>query len=527
MSEKISSRKELNSFSWNLSKFHDELYEAIESSFEDYDPENDIDEFMEIVDRIDELFMIKQGDIVAYTGSFGKNNTFHDYVESAEAEGRYKIAQYYRSVLYSGAFSCIPSDLFSDLIKILTNAFSPEIKKKKLAEITGISENDIGLILKKERHFPAEKQKEIISVFYNYCLDSMNCDKPELKEMREFISGILGKDLCVRPKRFYDIYFSFCDDIDEEKKELAELSGISEKDIEGIFGEEEYPYYPLKLHELSSIMMERSEEIIDTGSLDKNDRWYYNLLKNDYFDEDRKEQMREYEEYEKMARKETTDWFLSLPDMLKETVFEFITKQTDQGVYNSVFHDYIENYKDSEYAYCYNECDDKLSFILLAIRVFRQLPSERKEALLKTLREKLKPCYDDTAEHFSECALSSFYMASVVGKETLYEKYRNAPINNSVEATLYAQNRYQGLWQLEFIYTAFLKEMINFTSDEWKLAGYIESAIPVNFSPDIIFDILLEGDMAHEVYPYLVNETIYYYFKGDDIIDEEIYDEDL
>lgn len=520
--------KNLNEFTKDLNKYHDEMHENLECIVNLDDSDEAFEEMSYVIEEIKENFDVTYQDLLKYTGLSKNYFPSWESILYADKNQRYKIVRYFRSVLYSGKFFCIPKDKFGELIEMLMKEFNSEFKRKQLAKIVGISQNDIGKIENGERAFSAEKQKEILTFFYNSCFDDMNFRKPEFDMIREFLYNLLGKNLCTHEKRFYDMYFSFISNPDEEKAELSRLSGISLIDTEGIFSEEDFSYYPNKLDMLSCLMLNRSKEIIQTESLNKNDIWYYRPLINRYLDKNYKDE--KYEVYQKMEVRQVAEWFPSLPDILKDIVFEFMLKQFETEKNNTIFHDYIIIQSESKYHVYYSNAE-KLFLFLIVIRMFRDLSSEDKNRLLAELRKNI-PVYpadqhcENAEKSYKECAISSFYMSSLVGDKTLSEKYKDAPVNNSVEANLYTKKRYDCLWPSKYIHKPFLEDMLDFTADEWQLVGYMELAVLNSFPLDKIFGMLIDDEHIYEIYGYLYDDTIYYIETNDDI-SYEVYEEDF
>lgn len=493
--------EKLDKFTKNLNKYHNKMHEDLECIINLDDFDEAFRKMSYIIGKIRVDFDVTYQGLLKYTGLSKNYFPSWNSILYADKNQRYKIVKYLRSILYSGKFSCIPKDKFGRLIEMLMMEFGSEFKRKQLAKIVGVSQNDIGKIENGERAFSAEKQKEILTFFYNSCFDDMNFRKYEFDAIRKFLYNLLGKDLCTHEKRFYDIYFSFCNNPDEEKDELSELSGISLIDTEGIFSEEDFPYYPNKLDTLSCLMLNRSKEIIQTESLNREDRWNYHLLIRRFLDKSYNEE--QYEEYQETRTRQTAEWFSLLPDILKDIVFEFILKQFET-TRDDFFHLYItgqgENNEYSDYEY-----RDKFFLIRRVVDLFGVLSREEKQNVLAEFRkelslnlvspffernvENIKMYFENAIKSCGDCALFSFYMSSLVGDKTLSEKYKDAPVNNSIEATLYNKKRYEGLWPIEFVDSGFLEKMLNFTADEWQIVGYMELAVLNSFPLNKIFGL--------------------------------------
>lgn len=488
-------------------KNHEEMYEKLEELI-------DTDLYAsEIYTDITKNFIKTQKSIKTYAelskeivGGLKKEQGFEGCIKD---EKRYKLVESLRSAIYDDGYCALKIEEFAKLFKALVESFSSVMNRGKIAEKMGISANDIALISGgKERKPSVKEQKSILNTFYDLCFDPLKNEIAEFTNERELLETLLGRDLCIHERRFYDIYFYYCANKNKEMEELSKLSEIRlvdlHKIVEGILKINPYPYYPQKLHHLSCIMLERSDMIVPKDQLDRIDRWYVGILKQKHLDDDLKWENEEKEDDEKQRIKEAGDWFIKIPDIFKDFVYEYACAQSEADINNAYFHDYIKNHGSMAFSDFYNH----RKLILYVIRAFKRAPAVVRQNLLEFLHLNVTislpaPSYEkyprivwypDSRRIFSECAVFSFFMSTFTKSHTLSDMFRDAPKNTgTVDRNDYLWGKYEDSYVLAKVGLDHLNKVIDFTATDWLIAGYIEAAIANKYPLDAIFEILEIG----------------------------------
>ena len=518
------SKTELSAISRSLiaehDKYNDLLYNQLEEAVYSESA------FFELFCNLKKLYKLKNTEIAEYTGL--SRMVISEMLEGEEKSQRkrYAVIKYLRSFIYCGTYSRISDYNFTKLLELLLKLFSPIINKQKLAGLMNISVNDISLILNYEKIINAESQRNILMLFYRLCSDPLNNSIEEYSAAARLLGKLLGRNIRIPEKRFICIYFTNCQ-ADDEEIELAEFSGISFDDLHEILQGNGFPYYPKKLNVLFQIMSERFSERKLPDTLGRTDKFYLHhngILKDNVHIKEEYEI--ELEKEEEARFKEIGDWFITLPDILREFVFKYALAQEKMNAY---FFDYYISSKGGKkfYSFYFDKC--KSDLILYIIELFRFVPTDEQEALLNNLWNKLSvsDMGVKAENYYSECAVMSFFFSSMAGNTTLSEKYRSAPVNNSLEAMLFMKNHYMSAWTMDFTGHDFLKKMLDFTANEWKLAAYIELSVIRNISVDFILEAIHEyfdDDFDEDE---LDEEDIRYMKEcQDDFFLNEIYNED-
>lgn len=494
MADKILTEENFGEFVKNWRTNHDEMHAALEALIDSDQKVN------EIYVRIYDNYYMTGTALRNYTNL--PKHVVADLQNDISVSGiklsdkkRRALVEYFRSVIYCGNYCALTRDEFSQLFGMLIVKFSSVVKKHEFAELSGLSANDIARILNGTKNLTAAEQKDILTYFHRLCYDALNNEMDEFSAVRELLETLLGKRLCPHSKRFYDIYFSFCDDADGEMVELALLSGIRLEDVQKIFNGDDLIYYPFSVHALFRIMLKRSEQNEILEKLDDADSWcYYRSLaeKPEYYNE--------FERERKSKEKAASNWFVTLPDMLKDIVYEFAVMQTVAATCRWLAAQKDNYMCEMSVSQEIHGRKDKLELILDIIELFRCLSDDKKNQLLEYLHSNIviplpvpisRQQKKENDRH-TECAVFSFFLSSLVVNDTLSKKYQNAPINNTFEGTIYMKDRYRSALSMVFAGPPFLKEMLDFTAAEWQLAGYIEAAIVSNFPIAKIFDQLSE-----------------------------------
>ncbi len=415
---------------------------------------------------------------------------------------RRALVEYFRSVIYCGNYCALTRDEFSQLFEMLIVTFSSVVKKHEFAELSSLSANDIARILNGTKNLTAAEQKDILLHFHSLCYDALKNEMEEFTAVRKLLETLMGEHLVPREKKFYDTYFSLCDDINFEKFVLSCQSCIRLEDLERILDDVNYTYYPMELQNLARVMFNRSRYIIPKNLHTENVEYLKTFIEQNVYDDFETED-NYWEITRKVAEQRICDWFITLPDVLKNIVYEYAQRQIASIAEGWYFDGYIVTYANEVNRYY--EYDNKLTLICDMIEMFRALSIDKKSEILDCLHKSIAipfpaPSYkcrskdnkcDNSEKAFSECAVFSFCMSYITEDGTLSDKYSNAPLHNTFDDMLFARKNYKNVQQLMHVNKSdFLMKMLHFTSDEWQLVGYIEAAIVKDYPLSELFCML-------------------------------------
>lgn len=490
-------KKSTPAFIDGCEKYNRMLYEQLEAAITDENM------YIEVLADFKEHFRLKNTEIVNYTGLSKSVVTAMLDGEASNEQHRYAVVKYLRSISYYGRFSYIPYYIFVQLLELLHDIFSPQLDKQNLARLSGMTVNDISPILKGKKPLSAKEQYDMLVPFYWLCFDSFNNSIEEFAPVQMLLDELLktNQDLSdnISFRQFADVYFKACIKADEVSM-LSELTKIRTEDLQEIFKDEDFPYYFQKVHELQDIMKKRGEDLLDSEKLYWQDR-----MKIKYVIENRayyKDQKDKRQGYIAPYKNEIGEWFLTLPDILKELVFKYARAQAD--VLEEPAFDFLFTERNH---IRYQDRATRLDLIHGVIVLFRKISYNEQLQVLHKLAENpelsafefpefLKDIdyetgADKCCKAHRECVALSFFFAMLAGTSTLADIYRNAPVNNSIDARLFMKERYGDVqYVICGINLYYAKEMLNFTAEEWRLAGYIETAVfngvPLNTISDLI-----------------------------------------
>ncbi len=500
MANKILTEDRFDEFVKNWRTNHEEMHTALEKLIDSDQKVNEI--YVRIYDN---YYM---------TGTALRNNTnlpkyvVADLQNDISVSGiklsdkkRRAMVEYFRSVIYCGSYCALTRDEFSQLFEMLIVKFSSVAKKYEFAELSGISTNDIARIISGTKMLTVAEQKDILMHFHSLCYDALGNEMEEFKAVRKLLETMLGEYFVPRDKRFYDIYFSLCDDIIIEKTALSWKSEIRLEDLENIFADVNYTYYPLRIQKLACIMFNRSRQLKSDRLHSDAGKYLRSFIDKNTYNEYEYEE--EWEFIQKIEEQGVCDWFLSLPDVVKNIVYEYANRQIVSIAYGWYFDGYIATYANEVNRYY--EYDNKLTLICDMIKMFRALSVDKKCKTLASLHNSIVipfpapsnkcRCEEYKCENaekaFSECAVFSLCMSYITEDGSLSEKYCKAPLHNTFDDMLFARKHYKNVQQLIHVNKSdFLMKMLHFTSDEWQLVSYIEAAIVKDYPLNELFRIL-------------------------------------
>lgn len=414
---------------------------------------------------------------------------------------RRALVEYFRSVIYCGTYCALTRDEFAQLFGMLIVKFSSVVKKHEFAELSGLSANDIARILNVTKNLTAAEQKDILLHFHNLSRDALNNEIEEFSVVRNLLETLMGEYFVPRDKRFYNIYFSLCDDIYFEKFVLSCQSCIKLEDLEKILDDVNYTYYPIGLQNLARVMFNRSIRFKPELLHSDDEKYLRSFIDKNTYNEYEYEE--EWEFIQKVEEQGVCGWFLSLPDVVKNIVYEYAQRQIASIAEGWYFDGYIVTYANEVNRYY--EYDNKLTLICDMIEMFRALSIDKKSEILDCLHKSIAipfpaPSYkcrskenkcENAEKAFSECAVFSFCLSYITEDGTLSDKYSNAPLHNTFDDMLFARKNYKNVQQLIHVNKSdFLMKMLHFTSDEWQLVGYIEAAIVKDYPLSELFCML-------------------------------------